>query len=302
MAGPIQNRLERAADPSWDDLRLVLAIHREGTLSAAGKTLNLSQPTMGRRLEAAEAAFGERLFQRTTRGLVATGLGLAVAEHARAMEDEVLALSRRLSGAQQALSGVIRVSSSEWFFNHVLMPVFEGFMAAHPQVVIEAVVDTRALDLDRREADLVFRFGGFAEGNAVQRKLTRIDYGLYASASYLNRHGLPEAGEGENHQLILMDEALGHLSDVVWLQRLLPQARPVFRSNSRDLQAMAAAAGRGLAVLPTLMARPLGLVPVDLGEEVPGREVFVGYHADLKPMARLRALIDHVTQSVPSYI
>lgn len=288
-----------ASELAWDDLRLVLAIHREGTLSAAGKALNLSQPTMGRRLEAAEAAFGERLFQRTTRGLVATGLGLTVVGHARAMEDEVLALSRRLTGSQQALSGVIRVSASEWFFNHVLMPVFEGFMAAHPQVVIEAVVETRALDLDRREADLVFRFGGFADGSAVQRKLTEIGYGLYASASYLNRHGLPEPGDGENHRLILMDEAFGHLSDVVWLQRLLPGAAPGFRSNSRDLQAMAAVAGRGLAVLPTLVARPLGLVPVDLGEEAPGREVFLAYHADLKPMARLRALIDHVTQTVP---
>ncbi|BEV13133.1 LysR family transcriptional regulator (plasmid) [Asticcacaulis sp. DW145] len=302
MADSIQNRLDMAQNLSWDDLRLVLAIHREGTLSAAGKSLGLSQPTMGRRLEAAETAFGERLFQRTTRGLVATGLGLAVAGHARAMEDEVLALSRRLSGAQQALSGPIRVSSSEWFFNHVLMPVFEDFMAAHPQVVIEAVVDTRALDLDRREADLVFRFGGSPGGNAVQRKVTTIGYGLYASASYLNRHGLPEAGEGENHQLILMDEALGHLSDVMWVQRLLPLAQPAFRSNSRDLQAMAAAAGRGLAVLPTLIARPLGLVPVDLGEDAPGREVFAAYHADLKPMARLRALIDHVVQTVPSHL
>jgi DNA-binding transcriptional LysR family regulator len=94
-----------------------------------------------------------------------------------------------------------------------------------------------------------------------------------------------------------MDEAFGGMPDVLWLQRLLPKAAIALRSNNRDVQAPLCANGAGLAVLP----RPLGdsmaaIERVDLDEPPPGRDTWVGYHRDMKRMARLRALLDHVIE------
>ena len=80
---------------------------------------------------------------------------------------------------------------------------------------------------------------------------------------------------------------------------MLPNARIAIRSNNRDVQARLCALGRGIAVLP----RPLGdaidaITPIDLGEPPPGRDTFVGYHRDLKRLARLRALLDLVVERV----
>ena len=72
----------------WSDLRIFLAVAREGTLGAAARKLGQSQPTMGRRLRALEAALGQTLFQRTDGGFVLTDEGSAVLSHAERIEEE----------------------------------------------------------------------------------------------------------------------------------------------------------------------------------------------------------------------
>jgi DNA-binding transcriptional LysR family regulator len=277
----------------WSDLRLFLAIARLGTLGAAARSLGLTQPTMGRRLRALEAALGQTLFQRTADGFVLTDEGVAVFAHAERIEEEALALQRELAGTASDLTGFLRLSSSDWFGTHLLAPVIAEFSHAYPKVVVELLTDSRLLSLSRREADLVFRIAPFTEPEVISRRLLRIEYGLYI------KRGLPHpvAGSGEGARLVTMDEAFGGMPDVLWLQRLLPKAAIALRSNNRDVQATLCANGAGLAVLP----RPLGdslaaIERVDLGEPPPGRDTWVGYHRDMKRMARLRALLDHVIE------
>ena len=104
----------------WSDLRVFLAIAREGTLGAAARELGQTQPTMGRRLRALEAAVGQTLFQRTAEGFVLTDEGAAVLGHAERIEEEVLAFHRQLAGTDAQLEGLLRISSSEWFGTFML--------------------------------------------------------------------------------------------------------------------------------------------------------------------------------------
>ncbi|MBB4217505.1 DNA-binding transcriptional LysR family regulator [Rhizobium sp. BK212] len=277
----------------WSDLKLFLAIARFGTLGAAARSLGLTQPTMGRRLRALEASLGQTLFQRTTDGFVLTDEGTAVFAGAERIEEEALAMERVLAGGSRQLDGFLRLSSSDWFGAHVLSPVLAEFSQVHPKVEIELLTDSRLLNLSRREADLVFRIRPFTEAEVISRKLIHIEYGLYI------RRGAPhpEAGDGTGARLITMDEAFSDMPDVGWLQRLLPRADTVMRSNSRDVQAALCANGAGLAVLPRPLGDSLAVVElVDLGEPPPGRNTWVGYHRDMKRLARLRALLDLVIE------
>ncbi|KZS49427.1 LysR family transcriptional regulator [Rhizobium anhuiense] len=277
----------------WSDLKLFLAIARFGTLGAAARSLGLTQPTMGRRLRALEASLGQTLFQRTTDGFVLTDEGTAVFAGAERIEEEALAMERVLAGGSRQLDGFLRLSSSDWFGAHVLSPVLAEFSQVHPKVEIELLTDSRLLNLSRREADLVFRIRPFTEAEVISRKLIHIEYGLYI------RRGAPhpEVGDGTGARLITMDEAFSDMPDVGWLQRLLPRADTVMRSNSRDVQAALCANGAGLAVLPRPLGDSLAVVElVDLGEPPPGRDTWVGYHRDMKRLARLRALLDLVIE------
>jgi DNA-binding transcriptional LysR family regulator len=94
-----------------------------------------------------------------------------------------------------------------------------------------------------------------------------------------------------------MDTAFGGMPDVAWIERMLPRAHVTSRSNSREVQARLCALGAGVAVLP----RPLGdttpgIDRIDLGEDPPGRDTWIGYHRDLRRLARLRALVDLVIE------
>ena len=280
----------------WSDLRIFLAIARAGTLGGAARLTGQTQPTMGRRLRALEAAVGHTLFQRTSEGFVLTDEGRAVLENASRIEEEVLALERRLAGHKQALEGLLRLSSSDWFGSHVLSPLVAGFRREHPGVSVELVTDSRLFSLARREADLAFRIKPFAEADVIQRKLMRLDYGVYA-APQLPR---PTAGDGAGCALITMDAAFADIPDVKWLRRMLPNAHVGFASNNREAQATQCVSGGGVAVLPRILADRLpNLVSVDLGEAPPGRTVYVGYHRDLRHLGRLRAFVDHVFAAMP---
>jgi DNA-binding transcriptional LysR family regulator len=275
----------------WGDLRVFLAIAREGTLGAAARKLGQTQPTMGRRLQALEHALGHQLFQRTKDGFVLTDEGAAVLNHAERMEEEALAFQRQLTGHEQQLDGMLRITASDWFAEYMLTPVIADFSKEYPRVIIELLTDSRFFSLSRREADLAFRIQPFDEPDVVSRKLSRIPYGVYAAADYPR----PETGDGAGASLLVMNIAFGGMPEVAWLQHKLPHARVSFRSNARAVQACMCVRGAGIAVLP----RPLGdaidgLQLIDLGEEPPARDVWVGYHRDMRRLARLRALLDRV--------
>lgn len=275
----------------WSDLRIFLAIAREGTLGAAARKLGQTQPTMGRRLQALERALGHKLFQRTKDGFVLTDEGSVVLGHAERMEEEALAFERQLTGQEQQLDGMLRVTASDWFAEFILSPVIARFSQQYPRVTVEMLTDARMFSLSRREADLAFRIRPFEEPDVVSRKLLRVQYGVYLAAEYPR----PTAGDGTGAALLIMNVAFGGMPEVGWLERMLPNARVCFRSNSRNVQARMCAQGAGIAVLP----RPLGdatpsLQRIDLGEEPPARDTWVGHHRDMRRLARLRALLDMV--------
>ncbi|MBV8657727.1 MAG: LysR family transcriptional regulator [Burkholderiales bacterium] len=273
----------------WDDLRVFLAIARCGTLGAAARQAGQTQPTMGRRLRALETAVGHALFQRTREGFVLTEEGAQVLRYAERMEEEAHSVTRALTGQEQQLTGSLRVSSSDWFGVHVLTPVFAQFMRQYPQVSVELITDSRLYSLARREADLVFRITPFDEPDVIQRKLMHMDYALYGHADLVP----PTAGNGAGMTLISMDSAFDTLPDVAWVKRMLPRARIGFGSNNRGAQARMCAEGIGFAVLPCALGDTTpNLKRIDLGEPPPGREVWIGYHRDLRRLARLRALLD----------
>ena len=277
----------------WSDLRIFLAIAREGTLGAAARKLGQSQPTMGRRLRTLEQAVGQTLFQRTGDGFVLTDEGSAVLSHAERIEEEVLAVQRQLAGRQEALDGTLRIASSDWFGIHVLAPVLAEFARAQPRVTVELLTDARLYSLPRREADLAFRITPFREPEVISRRLMQIPYGVYFKAGGKP----PRAGDGAGTALITMDTAFGGMPDALWLQRVLPNAHIAARSNNRDVQAQLCANGAGVAVLPRPLGdRLAGVRRIELGEPPPGRITYLGYHRDLKRLARLRALLDRVIE------
>lgn len=276
----------------WSDIRIFLAIARSGTLGAAARALHTSHPTVGRRLRALEQALGYALFQRTADGLVLTEEGQGIIPLAEQMEEGALAMERRLAGQQQDLRGSLRISSADWFGAYVLPPILADFAKAYPNVDVEILTGTRLFNLAQREADVAFRIVPFDTADVVQRRLFRLEYGVYIAEEAAD----PEFGDGTGFRLITHDTSTGRFPDIAWLIENFPNAKPVLRSNNRNVQARMCRQGVGIAVLPRVVGNQIpGIRRLDLPAAPPARDIWMGYHRDLRRLQRLRMFIATVS-------
>jgi DNA-binding transcriptional LysR family regulator len=157
--------------------------------------------------------------------------------------------------------------------------------------VIDLVADARHLNLVRREADLAIRPRAFEQQTVYQRRIGRIELGLYASADYLARTEMFVDG-GMGHAVIAMVDEVGDIARG-WLTSHARHARVVARVNGREQMAMLAAAGAGLACLPRVLGDALpALRRVATDVALPVRALWLGVHREMRDAPRVRATID----------
>jgi DNA-binding transcriptional LysR family regulator len=144
----------------WNDVRVFLAVAREGSMRAAGRALGLSQPTIARRLAAFEASFGgPALFDRLPEGLRINAAGEQLISAAESIEDAVLTLERRSAAASPALNGTVRVSTGECAAGFLARCLSEATTTALPPGITLELVDElrQTANLVRRQADMALR-------------------------------------------------------------------------------------------------------------------------------------------------
>jgi DNA-binding transcriptional LysR family regulator len=279
----------------WDDVRVFLAVHRAGSHTSAARALRTNQSTVGRRLVAFEKRLGTKLFLRTTDGWALSSAGEQLLPHAERMEDESLAISRELAGAEGRLVGTIRVTGADAFSARVLAPMLAAFQRRAPGIDVELVGDNRLLSLSKREADMAIRVNRPREPAVVARRLADLGVGLYASRRYIAERGRPEPDYSE-HLAIGFDDSERGIPEARWLARDAKKARTAFRANGSLAQLAATVEGAGFALLPAYLAvREPELVEILPPRKVLMQSVWLVLHADLQHSAKIRALADFLT-------
>lgn len=193
---------------NWNDLRYVLAISRGETLAAAARLLGVDDTTVARRLTAMQQATGTRLYQRLADGtLQLTTAGKRTAQHAQKIEREIGALDDALKGTDDAVSGIVRITSVPIIVNHILVPAADSLLQRHPKLRLELVADPRDLSLTRRETDLALRLARPKTGGTkvTARCVGTIRYDVYASVSCSLR-------EAKALPWLTYDESMAHIS------------------------------------------------------------------------------------------
>ncbi len=190
----MQKRMNfRAVDFDWNQARAFLATALEGSLSAAARALDQTQPTLSRQIAALETHLGVTLFERVGKRLVLTDTGLDLLEHVRAMGDAAGLVALAATGRSQTIVGQVRISASEIVAAYLLPPIVERLREAHPEIDVHVVVENRLSDLLRREADIAIRHVRPEQAELVARKVRDSSAHLYAATSYLKRHGRPQS-------------------------------------------------------------------------------------------------------------
>ncbi len=279
----------------WDELRFVLALTRAGTLTEAAESLGVTRTTLGRRLRQTEDRLGVRLFDRTPEGFAPTPAGEDIAHVAQRMEGEVLTLEGRVLGRDAELRGPLRVSTLEFLFSG-FPEVFESFLERYPHVELTVLASIEEVSLTRREADVVLRLSDDPPEHLFGRKHGRVQFGVYAARSLVERVGL-DAPLGAFPWLCSDDRA-----SAAWLQQWLavnaPGARIVLRSGDYTVGRAALGAGIGVHFVPCFDgdADP-NVVPLLVGSPDEARDLWSLTLPDLRHNTRIRAFMDHVHEA-----
>jgi DNA-binding transcriptional LysR family regulator len=179
-----------------------------------------------------------------------------------------------------------------------VVPALPRFVARHPQLRLEIVTTTAAVELGRRDADLALRLVRPSHGNLKARRLGAMSYGVYGHRDYLARHPAPADDPLAGRAMITWDEAHAHLPAAQWLARRAPDAHVVLAVSTLRAQIAGARAGLGLAVLPDFLVRDAGLVRVLGPGDVFSDGVWLVLHADLAASSRVRAVADFLAATV----
>lgn len=272
----------------WNDLRLVLAVQRDGSLRRAAAELGIDHSTIFRHVKALEKKLGVRLFERLPGGAYhATAAGERMAATAQRIEQETLSLDRDIAGRDRRPAGKLKVTSSETLAYSRLIPHLAAFRRGHPNIVVELVIDNRVLNLARREADIALRPMRPTEGNLWGRKLADVAWTFYGARAPTAK----SLDEIARLPLIGWGEETSGIKAADWLKRATPAASVVYRTSSLVNQCLAARAGIGVALLPCYLGDSEHGLERALAEPVAelATELWMVTHRELRNTARVRA-------------
>lgn len=287
----------------WDLWRTFLAVVREGTLSGAARALGLTQPTVGRHVDALEESLGATLFTRSKAGLRPTQLAGSLVAHAETMAAAADNLVRTASGERDEARGVVRITASDIVGTFVLPPLLAALRERYPAIVIELALSNRNENLLRREADIAVRMVRPEQEAIVARHVGAVRIGLFAHRRYAAAHGVPASLEDLfRHPIIGIDRDESLLASATIGGQRLSREMFALRCDSDVAQLMAVKAGFGIGVCQLGIAADDAELVAVLPETVEfGLEMWVAMHEDLRQTRRIRLVFDHLVDGLTAY-
>lgn len=280
---------------NWDDYRYFLAIARARSLTAAGRALGVSQPTVSRRLEAMELRLKVRLFDRTQRGYEMTPAAMDIYETIERVGEDLSDIERKVFGKDLQLTGSLRVTCTEVLLNGYLAPYVWQFLDRHPGIEFGVICTDAQLSLSRRDADLAIRFTGRPPETLVGRRLAKAAFGIYAGRDVA--HALLDRSNVQSWDWIgWHDEVYNRML----ITNAFPEARIKHRVDSTAAMQSMARHGLGIAVLPCYTADPdPGLrraLPELLSEGTP--DLWILHHPDVRGVSRVSLFAEFIADII----
>jgi len=292
-----------------DNLRLFLLIIRRGGLAAAGREFGLSPARVSERLADLENYYNARLLNRTTRSISLTDEGSELAKSADHILAEIEELESRIKHGKQKISGTIHLTATNDFGRNKIAPLLDVFMKQHNEIGVQLTLDDGYVDLVNNGVDLAFRVGEVSDASLDAKTIAINKRVICASPEYLDKYGEPKhPADLANHNCLLIKFA--YQIDRNWKFIVDGKEKTFLVSGNRianngELVAEWCRAGYGIAF------KSLWDVDQDIATgrlihilkdfQMPARPLQLVYPAKATNSARIRLLIDHLSEGLKVY-
>jgi DNA-binding transcriptional LysR family regulator len=193
------NRLDRFAA-----METFIRVVETGSFSGAARFLRLGQPAISKTVAQIESRLGVKLLTRSTRGLAVTEAGQRFYERAKRAIEEADEADSAARGAGSGLTGRLRISAAVTFARLHLVPRLAPFLAAHPELDLDIVLDDRMVDLVQEGIDVAFRMGALTDSSLAARRIGRSQRFVLGTPEYFKRAGTPrKPADLVDHELVV---------------------------------------------------------------------------------------------------
>lgn len=271
-----------------------------GGFSAAARDLGITQPHVTRAVQQLEDRLGARLFNRTTRRLALTDEGLDYLDRCRSILSAIDDADQSIGRRAQTLSGHLRIFAPVSLGRALLLPRIADFLARHPALDIDLILDDQPRDLIEERLDLGLRVGPLPPSTLRARRLGAADRFVVATPGYWAGRGRPGRPEAlEAHESLIFDGAitLDRVAMTCAGESVSVPLRGRLRTNSSEAILAATRLGLGVCVAPDwlvgedLAASRLERV-LDEWRVVPSLPIFVTYPETRAPTEKVRRFVD----------
>lgn len=288
----------------WSLVPSFLAVLERGSLLAAARQLQSSQPTIGRHVAELEAQLGLVLFDRTGRGMTPTEAALRLADSARTMQSSADQLARSVAGSDRSASGTVRITASQPIACFVLPPLLAQMRVSLPEVQVELVASNAVSNLLRREADIAVRMVPPDQANVIARRVGNVALKACAHQEYLRRRGVPRhLPDLLVHELIGGDRNDEILKGFTSLGYSVEREQFAFRTDDLIAIWQAVRAGLGIGfVSEHLIRTDPAVIPLLPKLKIEPLPVWLAVHKQIRTSKRIRAVYDFLADALPSAI
>lgn len=294
----------KSKEPNWEWYRTFLNVMETGSLSAAGRAMGITQPTVGRHIDGLEYALSLTLFIRTFDGFTPTEAARELAPYAADVAATAAALQRVASSQGSGIRGTVRLTASEIIGVEVLPPIIAALRTQHPELVIELVLSNKVDNLLHREADIAVRMVAPTQDALVATRVGDIEAGFYAHERYLAAHGTPKSIAAlTGHALIGFDREDAFVRTVQEKFPFLLRTHLAFRADSYLAQLAALRAGFGIGICQAaIAARDASLIRVLPKAFSYKMDTWLAMHEDLRNSPRCATAFTAIANGLRAYI
>jgi DNA-binding transcriptional LysR family regulator len=164
-----------------------------GSFSVAAKQLRIGQPAVSKMIAQLEDRLGVRLLLRSTHGLTPTEAGRNFYERAKRAIEEAEEAERAARGAASALSGRLRVVVAVTFARLHVMPHLPKFLADHPALDIDILLQDGDVDLVGAGIDVALRMTPLRDLTPIGRKIGHCRRLVLGTPAYFAANGVPQS-------------------------------------------------------------------------------------------------------------
>ncbi|MDX2155459.1 MAG: LysR family transcriptional regulator [Hyphomicrobiaceae bacterium] len=285
---------KRSVRADWEDLRVLIELARQGSLSAAARVLGVTHATVSRRIANLERDLAQPLFVREGGRYTLTEAGKRILTIVEPMSASAEGVLRAAAGFEARLTGPVRITATEAVATYIVLPALKAIRLRYPDLDLVLNISQINLNLARSDADIAVRLSKpEPDSDLIGTKIAEMAYHLYGSRSYVDGRK-PELFEFIGYQREYAD-----WPEAKALDSLAGGGRTALKVNHLGNRIEAARLGLGLALIPSLMAEAWpDLVRVSRGGPVMSRDVYVIVHSDVRDVPRIKACYDVLTESI----